>query len=257
METKRSGWMKVLLGGMFVVALSAQARDLASIKQTGILEVANSGAYPPFSFVDPKGEVVGFDVDIAKAVAKKMGVTAKVITAPWSGMVPALVAGKFDVCICSMAITPEREKAIDFTKPYWHSHVSIWVKDNAPIQSLADLKGKAVGSTLGETANEWAVKNGNWSNQTYQGLPDLLMALYTGRVDAIVADDVPVYISLKNKHEAIRKINVGGLPENASAISLKQGEPELKAVLQKALDEIVEDGTYKKITDKWVGVNIR
>lgn len=241
---------------MFTNVSAVQARTLAQIEKAGVLKVANSGAYPPFSFVDKAGNLVGFDVDIAKAIAEKMGVKAEVMSTPWSGIIAALVAGKFDTCICSMSDTEERRKAVDFTGSYYYSGQSLWVGNDAKFQSLKDLKGKKVGTVLGETSNEWAVKNGDWTNMTYQGLPDLLLALTTGRVDAVISDDVPIALAVKKNNYKIRMIEAKELQRYPAAFSLQQGKPELKAALQKALDDIKADGTYQKIVDKWIGLDI-
>lgn len=248
----------VLATGLIGFTMSAaQARSLEEIKETGELVVANSGAYPPFSFVDTSGNLVGFDVDIAHAIAEKLGVKAKVESSPWGGIIAALLGGKFDTCICSMSITPERQRAVDYTQPYWRVRISVWVKEDSPTHSLEDLKGKKVGSTLGEVANSWAMKNGKWDNQTFQGLPDLLMALTSGRVDAVITDDVPVYAAIKASNYPIRKVDVEGLPVFENAFALPKNQPELKAALQQALEAILADGTYKKISHKWLGQDIR
>ena len=235
---------------------AAQARDWKEIKSSGVLNVANSGAYPPFSYVDTQGNLIGFDVDIAKAVATKMGLKADVKSTPWSGIIAAVVAGKFDVCICSMSITEERKKAVDFTGAYYRSGNSVFVKNDSKVKSLDDMKDKVMGSILGETANEWAVKHGGWTNQTYQGLPDLLMAINTGRVDAIATDDVPVLIAIKEKGDNLRNLNVQGLARYDNAFTIRLEQPELKASLQKALDEIKADGTYAQIAKEWIGTDI-
>jgi len=244
------------LAVMFTNVSAVQARTLDKIKKAGVLKVANSGAYPPFSFVDKSGNLVGFDVDIAEAVAKKIGVKAEVMSTPWNGIIAALVAGKFDTCICSMSDTEERRKAVDFTGSYYYSGQSLWVENDSKIQSIKDLKGKKVGTVLGETSNEWAMKNGNWTNMTYQGLPDLLLALTTGRVNAVISDDVPIALAVKKNNYKIRMVEAKELQRYPAAFSLQQGKPELKAALQKALDEIKADGTYQEIVDKWIGLDI-
>lgn len=246
---------------MLVLPFATQARDYNDIKKSGVLQVSNSGAYPPFSFVDLQGNVQGFDVDIANAVAKKMGLKAEITTTPWSGIIAALVAGKYDACICSMSDTPERRKAVDFTGDYYWAGSALYTKVDSNVKSLSDMNGKALGTTLGETANTWAVNmvkdnKGSWSNQTFQGLPDLLLALDTGRVAAIAADDVPVAIAMKEKGYKFRRIDADGLEKYPAAITIQRNQPELKAAIQKALDEIKADGTYAKLVDKWIGFDI-
>jgi len=247
-----------LLGAISLASLPAQARDFPEI-QDDVFQVANSGAYPPFSYVDTAGNLIGFDVDIAEALADRMGVEVNIQTSPWNGIVAALAGGRFDACICSMSVTEERERAVDFTDPYYRSGLSIWVREETDdISSIDDFEGKRIGSTLGETGNQWATDNaeGRWRNQTFQGLPDMLNGLTTGRVDAMIADDIPVYVAIGDGDIAIKQIDVGELPSWPAAIAIQKNKPQLKAALNTALTEIREDGTYQAIVDKWIGEGV-
>ncbi|KAA0011509.1 transporter substrate-binding domain-containing protein [Billgrantia pellis] len=247
-----------LLSAISLTSFSAQARDLPEI-QNDVFQVANSGAYPPFSYVDTSGNLVGFDVDIANALADKMEVEANIQTSPWNGIVAALAGGRFDACICSMSVTEERERAVDFTDSYYRSGLSVWVQESTTdVASIDDFAGKRVGSTLGETGNQWATENGEgkWRNQTFQGLPDMLNALTTGRIDVMIADDVPVYVALNEQDLAIKQIDVGELPSWPAAIAVQKNTPELKEALNTALAEIKEDGTYQEIVAKWIGEGV-
>ncbi|MBB3331602.1 ABC-type amino acid transport substrate-binding protein [Halomonas campaniensis] len=247
-----------LLGATTLAILPAQARDLPEIRED-VFQVANSGAYPPFSFVDTAGNLIGFDVDIAEALADRMGVEVNIQTSPWNGIVAALAGGRFDACICSMSATEERQKAVDFTDAYYSSGLSIWVREETDdVASIDDFAGKRVGSTLGETGNQWATEQaeGRWRNQTFQGLPDMLNALTTGRIDVMVADDIPVYVALNENDLPIRQVDVGELPRFPAAIAVQKGSPELREALNTALAEIREDGTYQAIVDTWIGEGV-
>lgn len=260
---KLSQFLAVAAIGVSVamVAMPTQARDLDDIR-SDVFQVVNSGAYPPFSYVNTQGDLVGFDVDIAKALAEKMGVEINVQSSPWSGIIAAMVGGRFDACVCSMSNTEERRRAVDFTDTYYSSGLSVWVQEsNDDIQSIDDFSGKRIGTTLGETANQWAVENGDgkWSNQTFQGLPDMLNGLTTGRVDAIIGDDVPILVAMRKDAPPIKRVDVGKLPRFPAAIAVQKDHPKLVKAINKALKEIKSDGTYQDITDKWIGkgVNIQ
>lgn len=246
----------VVIGATAMVAMPTQARDLAEIRDD-VFQVANSGAYPPFSFVNTQGELVGFDVDIAEALAEEMGVDVNIQSSPWNGIIAALAGGRFDACICSMSVTEERQKAVDFTDSYYSAGLSVWVQESTDdINSIDDFSGKRIGSTLGETGNQWAVENGEgeWRNQTFQGLPDMMNALTTGRIDAMIADDVPVLVAIQEDDAPdIKMVDVGELPRWPAAISIQKNKPELKAALNDALAEIKSNGTYQDIVDKWIG----
>lgn len=235
----------------------AQADDLQAIKDAGKMSVALSGAYPPFSFVDENNQVVGFDVDIGSELARRLGVTPEVITTAWDGIIAGLVAGRYDTIVGSMGITPERQQAVDFVGPYYRSGVAIFVAEGSAFQTLADLDGKTVGANLGEVGEQWASARGEWTVHTYKALPDLLLELRSGRVDAIVTDDIPVLVAIKDNAEPVRQMDVPDLPKFDIGIALRKDSPELHAALQKALDDMMADGTYLKIAEKWIGTDIR
>ncbi|MBN9268949.1 MAG: transporter substrate-binding domain-containing protein, partial [Mesorhizobium sp.] len=161
----------LLLASTFTVA-SARADDLEKIKSAGELKISMSGQYPPFNFVNDQNEVVGFDADIGKAIAERIGVKGTIITTAWDGIIAGLLANKYDTVVGSMTITPEREKVVDFVGPYYHAGRAVFVGENSKAQSLDDLKGKTIGVTLGETHEKWARGHGGWDVRTYKGLPE-------------------------------------------------------------------------------------
>jgi len=239
--------------------LSASADELETIKAAGEFKFANSGAYPPFSFVDGNNEVVGFDVDIGNEIAKRLGVKGAGVSTAWDGIIAGLLAGKYDSVIGSMTITPEREKAVDFVGPYYKSGRGVFVADGSEIKSIDDLKDKTVGVTLGETHEKWARERGGWDIRTYKGLPELFLELKAGRIQAMIVDAVPVSIAVKETGDKIRKLDVAEFAgtEDKIGIAIRKGNPELKAAMQKALDDMMADGTYEAISMKWVGSDIR
>lgn len=235
---------------------SANADDLQKIKDAGEMSCALSGAFPPFSFVDEQNNVVGFDVDICNAVAQELGVKAKVVTTAWDGILAGLVTGRYDTIIGSMGVSEERQKAVDFTNTYYHSGLAIFVSEGSQAKGVADLEGKTIGVTLGELGEEWAQKRGGWTLRTYKGLPELLLELQAGRIDAIVTDDVPVLVAVKDKKANLRMIEAPDLPKWDVAVALRKDNPELKEAINKAIASIRESGKYLEISNKWVGSDI-
>lgn len=236
-----------------------QADELDTIKKNGSMKIAMSGAYPPFNFVDDKNNVVGFDPDIGKGIASRMGVEAEVVTTAWDGILAGLLAGKYDAIVGSMSITDKRLKVVDFVGPYYRMSRALFVKEGSPIKSMDDLKGKKLGATLGETHEKWARKKGGWEVRTYKGLPELLLELDAGRIDAIVVDNIPVLVAIKKNGMKVHQLdtpNIEGADDKAG-IAIRKGNPELAAAMQKALDDMMADGTYTKISTKWVGADIR
>lgn len=247
------------LGAALFAVAPAAADDLEKVKSAGELKIAMSGQYPPFNFVNDKNEVVGFDAAIGAAIAAKMGVKPVFITNDWDGIIAGLRAGKFDTVIGSMTITPERERAVDFVGPYYRTGRGIFVLDSSDIKSIDDLKGKTVGVTLGETHDKWAHERGGWTVNTYKGLPELYLELKSGRVAAIIVDDVPVLIAINKNKEPFRQLKLSDQDDAkvAIGIAIRKNNPQLHDAMQKALDDIMADGTYGKIAEEWVGSDIR
>lgn len=254
-------WTGVLAAGVALVmgAGVAAADDLAKIKDEGVMKIAMSGAYPPFNFVNDRNEVVGFDAAIGREIAKRIGVEGRIVTTAWDGILAGLLAKKYDTIVGSMTITPEREKVVDFVGPYYHAGRAVFVTEGSDVKSLADLKGKTIGVTLGETHEKWARTQDGWSVRTYKGLPELLLELKAGRVQAIVNDNIPVRVAIKENGEKLRQLDTPDIEGGAVAIgiAIRKNNPDLHAAMQTALDEMMADGTYEKISMEWVGADIR
>lgn len=236
---------------------AAMADDLEGIKSSGTLKTALSGAFPPFSFVDESNQVVGFDVDISNEVARRLGVEAEIVTTAWDGIVAGLVTGRYDAIIGSLGVTEERAKAVDFVGPYYRTGLGIFVSEGSDVQSAEDLAGKTVGVTLGEAGEQWARAQSGFDIRTYKGLPELLLDLTAGRVDAIVTDDIPVFVAIQKSGLAVVQVEDPNMPQFDVGIAIRKDNPELTAALRKALDDMFADGTYQKISEKWVNRDIR
>lgn len=254
--------LRVAAGVMLLTStfsISAKADDLEKIKAAGEMKISMSGQYPPFNFVNDQNEVVGFDVDIGKAIAERLGVKGTIITTAWDGIIAGLLANKYDTIIGSMTITPEREKVVDFVGPYYDDGRGVFVSQDSKVQSLDDLKGKTLGVTLGETNEKWAREQGGWNVRTYKGLPELLLELKVGRLDAIVVDSIPILVAVKASGDKIRKLDTPNIEggSDSTGIAIRKDNPELKAAMQKALDDMMADGTYEKISMQWIGSDIR
>jgi polar amino acid transport system substrate-binding protein len=234
------------------------ADELEEIKASGEIRIAMSGAYPPFNFVNEQNEVVGFDPAIGKEIARRIGVESVIVTTAWDGIIAGLLADKYDTIVGSMTITEQRSQAVDFVGPYYRAGRGVFVTEDSPVQSLADLQGRTIGVTLGETHEKWAREEGGWEIRTYKGLPELFLEVRSGRVDAIVVDNIPVRVAME-KGEKVRQLDTpdieGGSVE--VGIAIRKDNPDLHAAMQKALDEMMADGTYEQIAMEWIGADIR
>ncbi len=247
----------VIAAGFTAATFHAAAADeLETLKEKGVIRIAMSGAYPPFNFVNDQNEVVGFDPAIGEEIAKRMGLKAEIVTTAWDGIIAGLLANKYDAIVGSMTITEERDKVVDFVGPYYSDKRAIFTNPGSGIKSLDDLKGKKVGLTLGETHEDWAREKG-YDVSTYKGLPELLLELQNNRVDAIVNDSIAAILAMKEKGQEFEMFADPTTEPFGAGIAIRQGNPELAAAMQKALDSIMEDGTYLKLANKWIGADIR
>jgi polar amino acid transport system substrate-binding protein len=249
----------ILIVASLMATSVSSAEDFDKIKQAGEMKLAMTGAYPPFNFINEKNEVVGFDPAIGKEIARRIGVKGVVVTTAWDGILAGLLAGKYDTICGSMTITDKRKEVVDFVGPYYRSGRGIFVQKDSAIKSLDDLKGKMVGATLGETHEKWARTQEGWKVQTYKGLPELLLELENKRLDAIVVDTLAGMLAIKKSGQPIKKLDlpqVEGGDVNVG-IAIRKDNPKLKEAMQKALDDMMADGTYQKITMEWIGFDIR
>ncbi|MGC5700066.1 ABC transporter substrate-binding protein [Pseudomonas sp. NFXW11] len=246
-------YKKILLAAAVTLAFSASAA--AETLKMGI-----EAAYPPFNNKDASGQVVGFDKDIGDALCAKMKVECSVVTSDWDGIIPALNAKKFDFLISSLSITDERKQAVDFTDPYYSNKLQfIAPKDKTEFKTdKASLKGKIIGAQRATLAGTWLEDNlgDDITIKLYDTQENAYLDLTSGRLDAILADKYVNYEWLKS--EAGKPYEFKGEPVEESdkiGIAVRKKDP-LREKLNAALKEIVADGTYKKINDKYFPFSI-
>lgn len=231
---------------------------LQQIKDGGTLKVGLMGTYQPYNFLNEKKEMDGFDADIAKEMAKRLGVNVEFVAQEFSGMVAGLKTEKFDVVISQMTITDERKKQMDFTDPYITNSVKVIVQeDNNTVKSVKDFKGKNIGVGLGtndETylRTELLPEVGDFTIKTYDDVITSLKDLDSGRIDATINN----MYALKPVVESNGfKIKAVGEPvkSDEAGIAIRKGNESLLKELNKHLADMKEDGTYNKIFVKWFG----
>jgi polar amino acid transport system substrate-binding protein len=247
----------MLVLSMLVTALSASAESLKTIKAEGELSFALTGQYPPFNFVDEQNQVTGFDVEIGKEIARRIGVKGVPVTTAWDGIIGGLLANKYDLICGSMAITPQRLETLAFSTPYYRSGAQIFSHVDSEIGSVDDLKGKKVGVTLGTTYEEWVRSNiADADVRTYKGDPDMVLEAANGRISAFVTDKIVGAMAIKEKGAPLKLVG-DLLYEERMGIAFNQGNPELKAAIDDALSAMQDDGTYLAISMKWLGIDVR
>ena len=240
------------------VALPARAADLLdTVKARGTLRVALEGTYPPFNFRDAKtGQLAGYDVDVAKLVCAKLGVKPEFVTTEWAAILAGLGAGKYDVIVSQVGITPRRRQAFDFSQPYTYSAPQLIVRRNeeATYKSLADLKGRTVGVGQGSVFEQQVRAVPGIEVKSYPAAPENLQDLAFGRIDAALNDSLMVAYLLKNSQLPIRAgARVGDVER--MAIAFRKGNPKFHAAVDRALDAARADGSLKQVSLKWFGTD--
>ncbi|UCJ17112.1 ABC transporter substrate-binding protein [Pseudomonas sp. MM211] len=246
-------YKKILLAAAATLAFGTSA--VAADK----LKIGTEGAYPPFNLIDASGQVGGFDVEIAQALCAKMKAECEVVTSDWDGIIPALNAKKFDFLVASMSITEERQQAVDFTDPYYTNKLQFIAPKSSDFKSdKASLKGKVIGAQRATIAGTWLEDNldGVVDVKLYDTQENAYLDLASGRVDGVLADTFVNWEWLKS--DAGKSFEFKGDPvfdNDKIGIAVRKGDA-LRERLNKALAEVVADGTYKKINDKYFPFSI-
>ena len=221
--------------------------------------------YPPMGFKDDKNEIIGFDVDLAKAAAKKLGREVEFKAIDWNSKEAELKSGRIDVLWNGLDITPERKENMLFSDPYMDNRQIIFIRKgddaNANISDENGLAGKSVGTQAGSTAEAYitgndALKNSFKDFKTYGDYISAFMYLENGRLDAVFCDEIVGRYYMAKHADKIDAINVVVGPTSEFGIAFAKDNTALRDEVQKAFDEIVADGTAKKISEEWFGADL-
>ncbi|WP_126428231.1 amino acid ABC transporter substrate-binding protein [Brevibacillus marinus] len=238
-------------------AAAGQAENLLEqIQQEGVLRIGTEGTYAPFTFHDSSGKLTGFDVELATEIAIRLGVEPVFMETQWDAMFAGLDAKRFDMIANQVGIRPDRQEKYDFSKPYVTSTAVLVVhKDNNTVDGFEDIKGLKAAQTLTSNLTDIARENGA-EIVGVEGFNQAIDLLASKRVDVTINDGLSVLDFLKQKPETPIKI-VAKHPEAAqNGFMFRKGNPELVEAVNQALDEMMQDGTYLKISKKWFGADV-
>jgi ABC-type amino acid transport substrate-binding protein len=234
--------------------VSAGALD--EIKQRGTLRVGMSAAYKPFEYVEGQ-DIVGYDPDIIKIIADKLGVTAEMIDTNWAGVIASLYADKFDVIISAMTATPERAERVLFTQPYGElTYYFLTSEKRADLNAAADFKGTVVaaeGGGAAQTGIEKWVADGHitFKDQIYLSNPnEAYLAVKVGRADAAV-DGLPGLLFFMQENPGYKVVKGFG-PEQVMVMAIRKEDADLCRAINDVLTEIKADGRLSQLQEKWL-----
>lgn len=257
--------MRKLLTLVFTLTVLAFNANMAGAKDWKKIRIGVEGAYPPFSSVTSDGKLVGFDIDIANALCAEIGAKCTLVQQDWDGIIPALLARKYDAIIASMSITDERKKKVAFTHKYYSTPAKFARKKGTAIEiSKAGLKDKTVAVQRATTHDNFvsgefgeAVKIKRYATQD-----EAYLDAVAGRIDLLLADSVAMGEGFLNTDKGKDWEFVGrGYTDvkyfgEGAGIATRKKDKELVDILNKAIDAIRANGTYKKIQDKYFGFDV-
>lgn len=226
-----------------------------SQEEQGVLTVALTGKYPPFSFFSAEGDLVGFDVDVSREIAQRLDMEPEIITTEWDGILAGLLAGRYDAIIGSMAITPERAQKVNFSRAYYVSGAQLFIheEDSDEIKSIEDMKGKTVGVVLGTTFERFLDQNfPSIKIQTYKSDVDIFQEMKNRRLDGFVSDRLVGLYQIKRAGTPF--VPAGHLLyEEKMGIPVEKDRAKLLNDINFALIDMEEDGTLEELNEKWFG----
>ena len=248
----------LMLASLLTITVSADQDLLAKIQERGTIIIGLEGDWAPWSFVDENDQLMGFDVEVARAIAAKLGVEAEIIPGEWDGLFAGMDAGRYDIVVNGVEVTPERTEKYDFADPYAYIRTALIVRgDNETIKTFEDLKGKKTANSIASTYMNLAEDYG----ATCYGvdtLDETLTMVLQGRVDATL-NAIVSYTDYMAQHPDAN-LKVVATTEDASnvAIPMRKGAEtaSLLEAINKAIAELHEEGVISELSVKYFGEDI-
>ena len=219
--------------------------------------------YAPMGFRNEKGEIVGFDIDLAKEVAKRMGIEFEFKPIDWDNKRKEIISGNVDILWNGTDITDERKEYMIFTKPYMENRQILIVPKGNPqnIHSVGDLEGKIVGTQAGSSSRDYVDANPKLKNsfkefKTYLNFKEAFADLHSGNVEVLICDELAGRYEISNVPQRFTVVEVTIGPICEIGIGFRKEEVELRDEVQKVFDEMIKDGTAKKISEQWFQANL-
>lgn len=238
-----------LVGGL-VATGPASSADL-ELLHPGKLLVATEGTYPPFSMRSPDGQLDGLEIRVGKEIAKRLGLEYEPVIIKWEALLVGLAADQYDFASDAMDITAERQKQVTFADGWLESGGRIVTKKDSPIKTPADIKGKTVGVLVSSTWQKLAEERGA-ATKTYKAESDALQDLVNGNIDAVITDSIAAAYAIEASRLPLVLVDEY-LSHIQKGFPFKKGKPNLVKAVNKALADMIADGTYAKLTTPLIG----
>lgn len=257
--------MKRILIATLIATLWALVPAAASTDDKQTLRIGTEGQYPPFNAIGPDGELHGFDIDIADALCAEMGVECVFVAQDWEGIIPGLLAGRYDAIVASMSITEQRKEVVSFTQRYYFTPARFVTRNDAAIEDVSPegLEGVTIGAQRGTIYHNYLkAKYPRSRLRLYNRQDELHLDLTSGRLDVAFSNAIPFYLWMRESDEA-ECCDFTGEPLTESehfgegaGIAVRKEDTELRDRLNKALDTILADGTYERINANYFPFSI-
>ena len=255
--------MALLLVSMVLAGCGGDSGTSAGSDENKRIVIGLDDEYPPMGFKDENNQIVGFDVDLAKEAAKRLGSEVEFKAIDWNSKEAELKSGRIDILWNGLDITPERQENMLFSDPYMDNRQIVFVRagENFGIQSESDLADKNVGTQSGSTAEAYIMSNNSLLDslnefKTYGDYISAFMDLENGRIDVLVCDEIVGLYNISKQEGKFEALNVTVGPTSEFGIAFAKENTELRVKVQKVFDEMVTDGTAAKISEQWFGANL-
>jgi polar amino acid transport system substrate-binding protein len=253
MGINKGDLLRLLLLSLVLSSYLGCSRDqenaLTRIRNTAEIRAAMSADYPPFNYRTENGEVEGFDVDVARELARSLGVKPKIVVKKWSEVIQGLLAGEYDVILGSMAISEERLRLVAFSLPYYHSEVRVVVRKESPMKDLSDLKGKTVGIGAGSNYEKDARELGVAEIRFFEPWSKGLLELQEGHLDGMIVDQI---VGINAVEFGKYEVQFLGAPlrREAVAIAVRKEDKRLLKAIDKAVSSMKKSGYLAELSRK-------
>jgi polar amino acid transport system substrate-binding protein len=237
-----------LLAGIVLFSGTAWGRTIV---------IAQDATWPPMEFVNEKKEIVGFDTDLMKAVAREAGFKVEFKNVAWDGIFGGLAAGKYDAICSSVTITKERKKTMDFSTPYFKIRQGLVVPKDSTAKSLDDMKGKTLGAQIGTTGFFAIKRTEGVIPKSYDEIGLAMEDLYNGRIDGVVCDDPVAALYALQKPEYKAKLKIAAVLDTGDeyyGVAVKKGNTEVLNLINKGIKAVLEKGIDKQLKAEWLGL---